>query len=55
MLATWIGTNDENATDPYPQGVGPSDNNMVKVSSSVYDADGNLTSTTHYPTAACRR
>jgi YD repeat-containing protein len=49
VLETWMGTNDDNANDLYPQGVGPSDNNMVMVSSGSYDADGNLLSTTQYP------
>ncbi len=48
VLSTWVGTDDENASDQYPQGVGPSDNNMVMVSSSVYDADGRVTESATY-------
>jgi RHS repeat-associated protein len=50
-LETWIGTNDENASDPYPQGIGPSDNNMVQVAERAYDASGNAISATQYADA----
>ena len=49
VLETWMGTDDTGATD-----TDPSDNNtngMVKVASSTYDADGNLTSTTSWADA----
>jgi RHS repeat-associated protein len=52
VLETWMGTDDYNASDSDPSGgtVGQSGgNNMVEISSSTYDADGNLTSTTQYP------
>ncbi len=50
-LETWIGTNDQSASDPYPQGIGPSDNNMVQVAERVYDVSGNAISTTQYADA----
>ncbi len=50
-LETWIGTNDENASDPYPQGIGPSSNNMVQVAEHTYDASGNTISATQYADA----
>lgn len=48
VLETWIGTNDENASDRYPQGIGPSDNNMVKTASYEYDAAGNMVAATRH-------
>ncbi len=51
ILETWIGTNDQNASDPYPQGIGPSDNNMVQVAERAYDVSGNAISTTQYADA----
>ena len=44
---TWVGTNDSGVTDTNPQGSGGA-NNLVEVSSSVYDADGDVLSTTKY-------
>ena len=41
--STWIGTDDTGATDTDPTGGSAQGNNMVKVSSSVFDTDGNLT------------
>ena len=48
ILETWIGTYDTGATDSDPSGDGAYGNNMVIVSSSTYDADGNLTSARSY-------
>ena len=50
-LETWIGTNDQSASDPYPQGIGPSDNNMVQVAERAYDVSGNAISATQYADA----
>ena len=47
VLETWIGTNDTGATDADPSH-GGSPNNMLKVASSTYDADGNLLTSTQY-------
>jgi YD repeat-containing protein len=42
VLETWMGTDDTGATDRDPTGNRATGNNMVKVSSATYDADGNL-------------
>ena len=50
-LSTWIGTDDADATDGDPTGGTAgvaAGNNMTEVSSSAYDADGNVTSSTAY-------
>ncbi len=51
VLSTWVGTNDTGATDMDPTGGAAglaAGNNMVEVSSSAYDPDGDVTSTTAY-------
>ncbi len=53
VTETWIGTNDNGATPTDPSGAGASGNNMVRVTSRVYDGgtaggDGNVTSQTQY-------
>ena len=48
VLETWMGTNDTDATDRDPTGNHATANNMVKVSSATYDADGNLTESRAY-------
>lgn len=61
MLSTYIGTNDDGATESDPTGGGSDpDNNMVLVTANEYDGgnkggDGNLTSQTQYVTAADTR
>jgi RHS repeat-associated protein len=53
VVSSWVGTNDNGATNSDPTGGGATGNNMVKVSDNVYDGggvgDGNLTQTTSYP------
>jgi RHS repeat-associated protein len=41
VLETWLGTDDTGATDTDPTGNQATGNNMVKVGSSVFDANGN--------------
>ena len=51
-MSTWAGTNDTDATatDPTGGAAGQSaGNNMVEVSSNLFDPDGDVTSTTEYP------
>ena len=54
VLQTWVGTDDSSASDSDPSGTNPltgirdPNNNMVEVSSSVYDADRNLIQATAY-------
>ena len=50
---SWVGTNDNGATDSDPTGGGASGNNMVNVSRNEYDGgadggDNNLTQQTQY-------
>ena len=57
VTETWIGTNDTGATQNDPTGAGATDNNMVKVSTSIYDnnnAGGNglLTSSVQHVTGS---
>ena len=49
ITQTWMGTDDDGATDADPTGNNTTGNNMVEISSFAYDADGNLISTTQYP------
>ena len=58
-VSTWVGTDDAYATDADPSGggAGAGGNNMVMISSNVYDGgsaggDGNLTSQTQYVDAS---
>ncbi len=60
VSSTWIGTNDNGATDQDPSGGGASGNNMVLVTGNVYDGgaaggDGNLTQQTQYAAASDAR
>jgi YD repeat-containing protein len=48
VLETWMGTNDTGATDADPTGNQATGNNMLKVSSAAYDADGNPTESRAY-------
>jgi len=59
-VSTWIGTNDNGATDPDPTGGGATGNNMLMVSQNVYDGasaspgtagvgDSNVTQVTQFP------
>ena len=45
---TWIGTDDTGATDADPTGGSAQGNNMVKVSSSTFDADGSRSESRDY-------
>jgi len=46
VIETWLGTNDTGATDADPTGGSAAGNNMVKVSSATFDADGNVATST---------
>ena len=48
VLETWMGTDDTNATDNDPTGAAATGNNMVKIASYTYDADGNTTESRSY-------
>jgi RHS repeat-associated protein len=59
-ISTWIGTNDNGATDDDPTGGGAPGNNMVQVNGMVYDGgsaggDGNLTQETEHVDASTTR
>jgi YD repeat-containing protein len=59
-VQTWVGTNDAGATDSDPTGGGAQGNNMVLVTSFVYDGgqaggDNNLTQQTQYVDASTAR
>jgi len=60
VLETWVGTNDNGATDSDPSGGGTAGNNMVMVASYEYDGDaaggdGNRTQATQYQDASTTR
>ena len=55
VLQTWVGTNASGATDANPGNDGNGGNNMVEVSSSVYDADSNLLTATQYVSGQANR
>jgi RHS repeat-associated protein len=48
VVSTWIGTGDTGATDTDPTGGSAQGNNMLKVSSSTFDPDGNLSESRAY-------
>ncbi|MEJ7594318.1 MAG: hypothetical protein WKF77_22505 [Planctomycetaceae bacterium] len=60
VTETWVGTDDTGATPTDPSGGGASGNNMVRVTSRVYDGgtaggDGNVTTQTQYVDASTTR
>lgn len=48
VVSTWIGTDDTGATDADPTGGAAQGNNMLKVASSAFDTEGNLTESRAY-------